>query len=105
MSGPDFSLYQYFIKFLFTNSNSLFPLCLNPTGFLSFHCKEIEENNRKGKRRDVSKKIRNTKGTFHVKIGTVKDRKKMDLTEAEDIKKRWQEYTEKLYKKRSSRPV
>ena len=99
MSGPDFSLYQYFIKFLFTNSNSLFPLCLNPTGFLSFHCKEIEENKRKGKRRDVSKKIRNTKGTFHVKIGTVKDRKKMDLTEAEDIKKRWQEYTEELYKK------
>ena len=79
MSGPDFSLYQYFIKFLFTNSNSLFPLCLNPTGFLSFHCKEIEENNRKGKRRDVSKKIRNTKGTFHVKIGTVKDRKRWTL--------------------------
>ena len=57
-----------------------------------------------GKTRDLSKKIRNTKGTFHVKIGTVKDRKKMDLTEAEDIKKRWQEDTEELYKKKSSRP-
>ena len=102
MSGPDFSLYQYFIKLLFTNSNSLFPPCLNLTGFLSFHCKEIEESNRKGKTRDLLKKIRNTKVTFHVKIGTVKDRKKMDLTEAEDIRKRWQEYTEELYKKTSS---
>ena len=102
MSGPDFSLCQYLIKFLFTNSNSLFSPCLNPTEFLSFHCKEIEESNRKGKTRDVMKKIRNTKGTFHVKIGTVKDRKKMDLTEAEGIRKRWQEYTEELYKKTTS---
>ena len=102
MSGPDFSLCQYLIKFLFTNSNSLFSPCLNPIEFLSFHCKEIEESNRKGKMRDVMKKIRNTKGTFHVKIGTIKDRKKMDLTEAEGIRKRWQEYTEELYKKTTS---
>ena len=60
---------------------------------------EIEENNRKGKTRDLFKKIRNTKGIFHVKKGTIKYRKSMDLTEAEDIKKRWQEYTEELYKK------
>ena len=93
MSGPDFSLYQYFIKFLFTNSNSLFPPCLNLTGFLSFHCKEIEESNRKGKTRDLFKKIRNTKGIFHAKMSKIKDRNHMDLTEAEEIKKRWQEYT------------
>ena len=67
--------------------------------FLSDQCKEIEENNRMGKTRDLFKKIRDTKGTFHAKIGTVKDRNGMDLTEAEDIKKRLQEYTEKLYKK------
>ena len=66
---------------------------------LSDQCKEIEENNRMGKTRDLFKKIRNTKGTFHAKIGTIKDRNDMDLTEAEDIKKRWQEYTEELYKK------
>ena len=72
--------------------------------FLSDHCKEIEENNRKGKTRDLFKKIRDTKGTFHAKMGSVKDRNGMDLTEAEDIKKRWQGYTEELYKKRSSRP-
>ena len=60
---------------------------------------QIEENNRMGKTRDLFKKIRNTKGTFHVKMGTIKDRNRMDLTEAEDIKKRWQEYTEELYKK------
>ena len=65
--------------------------------FLSDHCKEIEENNRMGKTRDLFKKIRDTKGTFHEKIGTIKDRNGMDLTEAEDIKK-WQEYTEKQYK-------
>ena len=64
----------------------------------SDQCKEIEENNRMGKTRDLCKKIRDTKGTFHAKIGTVKDRNGMDLTEAEDIKKRWQEYTEELYK-------
>ena len=67
--------------------------------FLSNPCKEIEENNRMGKTRDRFKKIRNTKGTFHAKMGTIKDRNGMDLTEAEDIKKRWQEYTEELYKK------
>ena len=67
--------------------------------FLSDHCKEIEENNRVGKTRDLFKKIRDTKGTFHAKMGTIKNRNGMDLTDAEDIKKRWQEYTEELYKK------
>ena len=67
--------------------------------FLSDQCKEIEENNRMGKTRDLLKKIRNTKGTFHAKMGSIKDRNGRDLTEAEDIKKRWQEYTEELYKK------
>ena len=67
--------------------------------FLSDQCQEIEENNRMGKTRDLFKKIRDTKGTFHAKVGSVKDRNGMDLTEAEDIKKRWQEYTEELYKK------
>ena len=67
--------------------------------FLSDECKEIEENNTLGKTRNLFKKIRDTKGTFHVKMGSIKDRNGMDLTEAEDIKKRWQEYTEELYKK------
>ena len=67
--------------------------------FLSNQCKEIEENNRKGKTRDLFKKIRDTMGTFHVKMGSIKDRNGRDLTEAEDIKKRWQECTEGLYKK------
>ena len=67
--------------------------------FLSYQCKEIEENNRMGKTRDLFKKIRDTKGTFHAKMGSIKDRNGMDLTEAEYIKKRWQEYTEELYKK------
>ena len=67
--------------------------------FFSDHCKEIEKNNRMGKTRDLFKKIRDTKGTFHEKMGSIKDRNDMDLTEAEDIKKRWQEYTEELYKK------
>ena len=71
--------------------------------FLSDQCKEIEENNRMGTTRDLFKKIRDTKGTFQAKMGTIKDRNGMDLTEAEDIKKRWQEYTEEL-SKRSSRP-
>ena len=66
--------------------------------FLSDQCKEIEENNRMGKMRDLFKKIRDTKGPFHAKMGSIKDRNGMDLTEAEDIKKRWQEYTEELYK-------
>ena len=69
--------------------------------FLSEQCKEIEENNRMGKTKDLFKKIRDTKETFHAKMGTIKDRNDMDLTEAEDIKKRWQEYTEELYKERS----
>ena len=72
--------------------------------FLSDQCKEIEENNRMGKTRNLFKKIRDTKGTFHAKMGLIKDRNGMDLTEAEDIKKRWQEYTKELYKKRSSQP-
>ena len=67
--------------------------------FLSDQCKEIEENNRTGKTRDLFKKFRDTKGTFHSKTGSIKDRNGMALTEAEDIKKRWQEYTEELYKK------
>ena len=67
--------------------------------FLSDQCKEIEGNNRMGKTRDLFKKIRATKGTFHAKMGLIKDRHGMDLTEAEDIKKRWEEYTEELYKK------
>ena len=67
--------------------------------FLSDQCKEIEKNNRKGKTRDLFKKIRDTKRTFHAKMGSIKDRNGMDLTEAEDIEKRWQEYTEELYKK------
>ena len=68
--------------------------------FLSDQCKEIEENNRMGKTKDLFKKIRDTKETFNAKMGSVKDRNDMDLTEAEDIKKRWQEYTEALYRKR-----
>ena len=67
--------------------------------FLSDQCKEIEENNRLGKTRDLFKKIRDTKGTFHAKMGSIKDGNGMDLTEAEDIKQRWQEYKEELYKK------
>ena len=72
--------------------------------FLSNQCKEIEENSRMGKTRDLFKKIRDTKGTFHAKKDKIKDRNGMDLKEAEDIKKRWQEHTEELYKKRSSQP-
>ena len=66
--------------------------------FLSHQCKEIEENNRMGKTRDLFKKIRDTKGTFHTKMGTIKDRNGIDLTEAENIKKRWQEYKKKCTK-------
>ena len=71
----------------------------NKKAFLSDQCKEIEENNRMGKTRDLFKKIRDTKGTFHAKMDTIKDRNGMDLTETEDIRKRWQEYTKELYKK------
>ena len=67
--------------------------------FLSDQCKEIEENNRMGKNRDLFKKIRDTKGIFHAKMSSIKDRNGRDLTEAEDSKKRWKEYTEELYKK------
>ena len=69
--------------------------------FLSDQCKEIEESNRMGKTRDLFRKIKDTKGTFHAKMDTIKDRNGKDLTEAEDIKKRWQEYTKELYKKKS----
>ena len=72
--------------------------------FLSDQCKEIEENNRMGKTRDLFKRIRDTKGTFHAKMGSIKDRNGMDLTEAEDIKKRWQEYIEELYKNNFHKP-
>ena len=72
--------------------------------FLSDQCKEMEKTNRMGKTRDLFKKIRDTKETFHAKMGSIKDKNGRDLTEAEDIKKRRQEYTEELYKKRSSRP-
>ena len=72
--------------------------------FLSDQCKEIEENNRMGRARDLFKKIRDTKGTFHAKMGLIKDRNGMDLIEEEDIKKRWQEYTEELYKKGLQEP-
>ena len=72
--------------------------------FLSDQCKEIEGNNRIGKTIDLFNKVRDMKGEFHAKMGSVEDRNSMDLTEAEDVKKRWQEYTEELYKKRSSQP-
>ena len=68
--------------------------------FLRDQCKEIEEKNRTGKTRDLFKKIRDTKGTFHAKMGSIKGKNDMDLTEAEDIKNRWQEYTEELYQKK-----
>ena len=76
----------------------------NKKAFLSEQCREIEENNRMGKTRDLFKKIRGTKGAFHVKMGTIEDRNGMDLTEAEEIKKRSQEYTEELYKKDLNEP-
>ena len=72
--------------------------------FLSNQCKEIEENNRMGKTRGLFKKSRDTKGTFHTNMGSIKDRNGMDITEAEDIKKRWHEYTEELYKKELHHP-
>ena len=75
---------------------------IDKKAFLSKQCKEKEENNRMGKTRDLFKKIRDSKGTFHAKMGSIKDRNGRYLREAEDIKKRWQEYIEELYKKRSS---
>ena len=85
----------------YTHSNAEFQRIArrDKKAFLSDQSKEIDENNRKGKTRDHFKKIRETKGTFHAKMGSLKDRNGMDLTEGEDIKKRWQEYTEELYKK------
>jgi len=83
--------------FLLSMISSL--LTRDKKAFLSDQCKEIEENNRMGKTRDLLKKITDTKGTFPAKMGSIKDRNGMDLTEAEEIKKRWQEYTEELYKK------
>ena len=82
----------------YTHLNAECQRIAGETAFLSNQCKEVEENKRMGKTRDLFKKIRDTKGIFHAKTGTIKDRNGMDLTEAEDIKKRWQEYTE-LYKK------
>ena len=73
--------------------------------FLGDQCREVEESNRMGKTRNLFKKIRDTKGTFHAKMGSIKDRNGMNITEAEDIKKRWQEDTEKLYKKMSTTQI
>ena len=85
----------------YTHLNAEFPRIAkrNSKAFLSERCKKIEENNIMGKTKDLFKKIRDTRGTFHAKTDSIKDRNGMDLTEAEDIKKRWQEYTEELYKK------
>ena len=85
----------------YTHLNAEFPRIArrDKKAFLSDECREIEENNRMGKTRDLFKKIRDTKGTFHAKMGSIKDRNGRDLTEAHDIKKRWQEYTEELYQK------
>ena len=85
----------------YTNLNAEFQRIArrDKKAFLSDQWKEIEENNRMGKTRDLFKKIRDAKGTFHAKMSSIKDRNGMDLTEAEDIKKRWQEYTEELYRK------
>ena len=90
----------------YTNLNAEFQRIArrDKKAFLSDQYKEIEESNRVGKTRDLFKMIRDTKGTFHAKMGLIKDRNGMDLAEAEDIKKRWQEYAEELYKKRFSRP-
>ena len=88
-------------KEIYKHLNAEFPRIArrDKKAFLNDQCKEIEGNNRMGKTRDLFKKIRDIKGIFHAKMGSIKDRNGMDLTEAEDIKKRWQEYTEKLYKK------
>ena len=90
----------------YTHVNAEFPRTArrDKKAYLSDQCKEIEENNRMGKTRDLFQKIRATKGTFHAKMGTIKDRNGMNLTKAEDIKKRWQEYTEELYKRDCCEP-
>ena len=89
------------VKERYTHLNAEFQRIVrkDKEAFLSDQCKEIEENNRMVKSRDLFKKTRDTKGTLHAKMGTIKDRNGMDLTEAEETKKRWQEYTEELYKK------
>ena len=88
-------------KEIYTHLNVEFQIIArrDKKAFLNDQCKEIEGKNRMGKTRDFFKKIRDTKGTFHANMGSIKDRNGMDLTEAEDIRKRWQEYTEDLYKK------
>ena len=88
-------------KEIYTHLNAVFQRIArkDKKAFLRDQCKEKEETNRMGKTGDLFKKIRDTKGTFHAKMGTIKDRNSMDLTEVEDIKKRWQEYTEELYRK------
>ena len=89
----------YFFRYTHLNAEFQRVARRDKKAFLSNQCKEIEESNRMGKTRDLFKKIRNTKGTFHAKMGSINDRNGVDLTEVEDIKKRWQEYTEELYKK------
>ena len=89
-------------RYTYLNAEFLKTVRRDKKVFLSDQSKEIQENNRMGKTRYSFKKIRDTKGTFHAKMGTIKDRNAMDLIGAEDIKKRWQEYKEELYKKRSS---
>ena len=91
-------------RYIQLNTEFLRILRRNKKDFLSEQCKEIEENNRMGKARELLKKIRDTNGTFHAKMGSIKDRNGMDLTEAEDIKKRWEEYTEELHKKHLNDP-
>ena len=86
-------------RYTYLNAENQIKARRDKKAFPSEQCKEVEENNRMGKTRDLFKKIRDTKGKFHAKMGTIKDRNSMGLTEAKDIKKRWQEYTEELYKK------
>ena len=91
-------------RYIHLNQNSKKIARKDKKAFLSDQCKEIEENNRMGKTRDLLKKIKDTKGIFHAKMGTIKDRNGMDLKEAEDIKKRWQKYTEEQCKKHLQHP-
>ena len=92
------------ISFSMYDFNHFLKVRRDKKDFCSDQCKETEENNRMGKTRDLFKKIRDTKGTFHAKMGSIKDKNGMDLTEAKDIKKSWQEYTEELYKKELHNP-
>ena len=93
-----------FIRYTYLNAEFQRKARRDKKAFLSNQCKEIEGNNRMGKTRDLFKKIRDTKGTFHAKLSTIKDRNGTDLTEAEDIKKTWQEYTEELHKRHLNDP-